>query len=65
MNEDYIWVLIARKLAGEITPEEQTQLTSLLDEDPVMQKRFTIINTFWNRPELPAEEENPSFNNQR
>jgi len=34
MHTDRIWTLVARKLAGEISPEETGELESLLRENP-------------------------------
>lgn len=39
-DKDYIWRLIARKLAGEASPEELSELEALLGKDP--DKMFTL-----------------------
>lgn len=57
MNADHIWILIAKKLTGEASLMEQSELTRLLADDPAMQERVNVITEFWKHREQPTEEE--------
>lgn len=44
---DLIWVLVARKLAGEATGEELTELEKLLQSDPGLQEKVDTLTRLW------------------
>lgn len=61
MNKDRILELIARKLAGEATPEELQELQQLLPDDAGAADRSKVLDQFWNRRDdetHPSVEEN-------
>jgi transmembrane sensor len=47
MNQEYAWILIAKKLAGEASPEELDQLEVLLKNDPALHYPLQIITDLW------------------
>ena len=50
MNTDRIWTLLARKLAGEISPEELGELESLLKEHPDTHLKMQALSESWEEP---------------
>jgi len=51
MNFDRIWTLLARKLAGETSPEELGELESLLKQNPDTHLKVQALVESWNRQE--------------
>jgi transmembrane sensor len=49
MNNDKIWHLVARKLAGEATPEELKELDSLILADEDSHYELQAISNLWNQ----------------
>jgi ferric-dicitrate binding protein FerR (iron transport regulator) len=47
-HKEYTWNLIAKKLAGEATPEELLQLESLLRNNPELHYPLQTITDLWN-----------------
>ena len=57
MNQNRTWVLMARKLASEATPEEMMELERLLGEHPQYQLAFELTQAYWNQhPDTPLTE---------
>src|SRR3954466_16053048 len=54
MNVDRIWTLLARKLAGETSPEELGELESLLKQNPDTHLKIQTLIDSWNRQENAA-----------
>ena len=54
MNKDRIWLLVSKKMAGEATAEELTELEDLLRSDPDMHYALQNITDLWNLP-APAK----------
>lgn len=48
MNEDRIWILVARKLAEEATVEEVQELTELLRQNPELSYSIEVFSDWWN-----------------
>ncbi|MBS1609186.1 MAG: FecR family protein [Bacteroidetes bacterium] len=48
MHTDRIWTLLARKLAGEVSPEEAGELESLLRENPDVHLKLQALVESWN-----------------
>jgi hypothetical protein len=46
MEDDRIWTLFARRVSGEITPEESRELEALIREQPEHQYSMDIILRF-------------------
>ena len=46
-GNDELWKLMARKLAGEASPEELERLQQLLDENPDAASGFDEISKLW------------------
>jgi putative ABC transport system permease protein len=49
MNNERIWTLIARKLAGEATPEDLLELYSLLQENPEVNYSLEVFDELWHQ----------------
>jgi transmembrane sensor len=47
MNQEYIWNLIAKKIAGEASPEELSELEGLLKSNPDLHYPLQIIDDLW------------------
>lgn len=47
MNEDRFWILISRKLAGEASREELTELDSLLQQNKDWQQKAETLKRYW------------------
>lgn len=56
MEENQLWRLIARKLSGEATIEEITELNFVLNNNPQAQATYEALASFWQHP---AKEEAP------
>ncbi|HMO62457.1 MAG TPA: FecR family protein [Ferruginibacter sp.] len=52
-SEDEIWILMARKLAGEATSSELEELAALLRENPELNYAKEIMQDVWNSQVLP------------
>jgi transmembrane sensor len=51
-----IWILMARKLAGEITPSEQLELENLLRNNPDIHYPLETISEIWKRDTYPDQD---------
>lgn len=49
MNTDRIWTLIARKLTGEASEEELSELGQLIRENPEIHLQLQAVTETWNR----------------
>lgn len=58
-NQDLIWELIAKKLAGEASPEELKQLDELLQQYPNASYPMELLTNIWKQeePDTTAEAE--------
>src|ERR1700744_4699837 len=63
-DKDHIWKLIARKLSGEATPEELTELERLLESDESKQHAMQLLSSLWN-PEDAWEGTSPEEASER
>jgi len=57
MNSDRIWTLMARKMAGEISLEELTELEVLLKENPHVHVKIQSVEESWNQDPYPDEQD--------
>ena len=48
MPDNFTWILFARSLSGETTPEEEQQLQQLLQEDDNLCQQYDVLFQFWN-----------------
>jgi hypothetical protein len=56
--EDRIWILFARRVSGEITPEEQKELEALMREQPEWGHYMeTILKYFDSEAKADQQEE--------
>lgn len=46
-NEEYVWVLISKKLSGEAAAEELQELDELLKSNSDMQQRVQLLESLW------------------
>jgi ferric-dicitrate binding protein FerR (iron transport regulator) len=57
MDQNRTWILMARRLASEATPEEMLELERLLGEHPQYQLAFELTQAYWNQhPDTPLTE---------
>jgi transmembrane sensor len=56
MEQDYVWNLIAKKLSGECTQDEQRELESLLRKNPDLHYSMQTIIDLWNSENEPDHE---------
>jgi transmembrane sensor len=56
MEQDYVWNLIAKKLSGEYTQDEQRELESLLRKNPDLHYSMQTIIDLWNSENEPDHE---------
>ncbi len=56
MTKDRIWTLVSRKLSGEATASELTELEDILKSDANADLYLQAIEEFWNIPPEPDEE---------
>ncbi|MFM2326679.1 MAG: hypothetical protein RIR31_881 [Bacteroidota bacterium] len=47
MNEERIWLLLSLQLSNEATPEELTELQTLLQQQPHLDAKAKIISNLW------------------
>jgi len=63
MHTDRIWTLVARKLAGEISPEETGELESLLRENPNTHLKIQALVESWNdKKDSNSEDVDSAYN---
>lgn len=55
-NQDRIWTLVTRKLAGETTPAELDELETLLLLHPELESTLQAVEGFWNNQQEPDKE---------
>lgn len=48
MSQEYFWILFAKKLAGEATPSELTELENLVKQHPEWQYSIQSVEDIWN-----------------
>jgi hypothetical protein len=46
-DQNYRWRLVAKKLAGEMSQEENTQLQAILDDDPYLNVLMIDLTNLW------------------
>ncbi len=46
-DQNYRWRLVAKKLAGEASEEESTQLQAILDDDPYLNILMMDLSNLW------------------
>lgn len=46
-DQNYRWRLVAKKLAGEASEEESTQLQAILDDDPYLNVLMMDLSNLW------------------
>jgi transmembrane sensor len=56
-EQDRIWTLVARKLAGEASYEERWELEQLLRKYPDMTYTVEMLLNLWAQEKPPEEEE--------
>jgi transmembrane sensor len=61
MNKDRIWLLVSKKMAGEASAEEVTELEDLLRSDPDMHYALQNITDLWNLPVRTTPETEDAF----
>lgn len=61
MSKDRTWLLISKKLSGEIMPNEQQELEELLRSDPDMHYALQNLTDLWNLPVQPTNEITDAF----
>jgi transmembrane sensor len=61
MYRDRIWSLFSRKLAGEATPEELTELEDLLRQDPDMHYSLQNVTDIWHLTPRHIKEGDDAF----
>jgi ferric-dicitrate binding protein FerR (iron transport regulator) len=62
MSKDRTWFLIGKKLAGEASAEELSELEELLRSDPDMHYALQNITDLWNLPEPANNDAEEAFN---
>lgn len=50
MSQEYFWILFAKKLAGEATPAELTELENLVKQHPEWQYSIQSVEDIWKTP---------------
>lgn len=59
--DDKIWVMMARSVSGEISAEEQEELTLFLENNPQLNQQYSMLAKLWdkkiNTGDAPSEEE--------
>lgn len=56
INEEHFVLLVTRKLAGEATPAELSELNALLEQYPVLKERYTHLHHYFEDPLQQAAE---------
>jgi len=59
MTKDRIWVLMARRLAGEITPAEQIELEQLVQSNPDIHFPLQTLTDLWKENTYQADQKDP------
>jgi transmembrane sensor len=62
MSKDRIWFLVGKKLAGEASADELTELEGLLRSDPDMHYALQNITDLWNLPTPANSDADDVFN---
>jgi len=63
MEKDYIWNLIAKKLSGEASPEELTELEEIFRKNPDLHYSMQSIMGLWYpKPHFEKEKTNDAYN---
>lgn len=57
MQQDRVWVLMSRKLAGEATENELQELLDMLERDPAVYYSMKIVSDMWKNLKNPGKEE--------
>lgn len=58
MKRENIWKLLARKMKGDATAEELTELEELLRDDPEMKYTAETFSRLWNESQAQTAEKN-------
>ena len=58
MQKENIWKLMARKMTGDATAEELSELENMLKNDPVMNYTAETFSRFWNALSIQQYPEN-------
>ena len=61
MNDDRLWILIAKKITRNALPTELKELNDWLDSDPVLAEKFKRIKEFFYEPNKEHEDEQTSI----
>ena len=48
-NDDKIWILMGRSMSGEVSADEQCQLNTLLQSEPQLNQRYSMLKKLWNK----------------
>lgn len=48
MTEDRIWLLMAKRLAGEASEEDENELEKLIEKDPGITYKLEMVLNYWN-----------------
>lgn len=56
MEKERVWLLLAKKLAGEISEKELELLSAILNNHPELQYKAWIITTIWKEKNITEEE---------
>src|SRR5438105_4285836 len=61
MSKERTWYLVSKKMAGEATADELSELEALLRSDPDMHYALQNITDLWNLPSREAPETDEVF----
>lgn len=61
MENERIWILFARQLAGEISREELHELNDLLEKNPDTGYSMEILSAFWKTEEQTDQNQEDAF----
>jgi hypothetical protein len=53
--EDYIWMLVTKKMANEATGEELDELDNLLKQNPIAHNSLKLLFDWWDTDDEPGE----------
>lgn len=56
MDDTKVWMLLARKLAGEASDEDLKELERLVSENPAQTYQLEFVLNFWNNARLIMNE---------
>jgi hypothetical protein len=57
MQQERVWELMSRKLAGEATENELQELLNMLERDPAVYYSMKIISDMWRSLKNPRRED--------